>query len=127
MKMRCRFICALLIGGADTENKAKQIAHRFQVCPYVDFMATKGVQLLAVLLFPERKRWWAEYIGKHPNETFGLQNAEVTFMEEVHYPRRMRSRLPDRKQDISPCKSNCGTCQFYGECDGCPATIFYRQ
>jgi hypothetical protein len=122
-----KMICALLFGEAKTEEKAKQIAESYKNCPYIHLMATKENQLFASFFLPEKQRWWIEYVEKKPKETFGLENAEVTFVEDVQYPTQLKMRLPEEPQKISPCGSDCYTCPAYEKCLGCPATIFYKN
>lgn len=121
-----KIICALLFGEAETEEKAKQIAESYKNCPYIHLMATKENRLFASFFLPEKQCWWIEYIENKPKETFGLENAEVTFVEDVQYPTQLKVRLPQELQKISPCGSNCNTCSAYEKCLGCPATVFYK-
>lgn len=125
--MEEKLICALLVGEAETEEKAKQIARSYENCPYIKLIATKENQLFATFFLPKRQRWWIEYVEKKPRETFGLKKAEVTIVDAVQYPRKLKMGLPEKPQQISPCGSNCAICPAYEKCLGCPATIFYKH
>ena len=122
-----RLICALFFGEAENEKRVKQIAESYKDCPYINLMATKENRLFAIFFLPERQRWWIEYIEKEPKETFRLEKAKVTFVDNVQYPRRLKMRLPKESHKISPCGANCEPCPAYEKCLGCPATIFYRS
>lgn len=125
--MKEKLICALLIGEAETEEKAKQIAKSYHNCPYINFMATKEKQLFATFFLPAKQRWWIEYVEKKPKETFGLEKAKVTIANDVQYPKQLRMRLPKKPKRISPCGANCETCAAYAKCLRCPATVFYKH
>jgi len=128
-EVRELLICALLFGEAENERKAKRIAESYRDCPYVNLLATKGTQLFAMFVLPERQRWWIEYVEKKPKETFGLEKARVTFVDDVQNPRQLKMRLPRKPLHIAPCGASCGSDRVYqtGKCLGCPATIFYRS
>ena len=124
--MEAKLICALLSGEAENEEKAKHIAMSYKGCPYVSLMATKGNRLFATFFLPERQRWWIKYVGRKPRETFGLDKANVTIVDTILYPKRLKMQLPKKPEKVSPCGANCGTCPAYKErCVGCPATMFY--
>lgn len=118
---------ALLFGEAETSDKAQQIAKRYRNCPYVNFMATNEDRVFTVFVLPKRQRWWIEYVEKKPRETLGLERAKVTLADQVQSPEQLKTRLPEKPQDISPCGTNCGACPSYEKCLGCPATRFYKH
>jgi len=122
-----KLICALLVGEAETKEKAKQIAESYQNCPYIRLMSTKEKQMFATFFLPEKQRWWIEYIEKKPKQTFGLEKAKVTFVDNVQYPQKLKMRLPKTPQKISPCGANCEGCPANEKCLCCPATIFYKH
>jgi len=126
-KVENKLVCALLFGEADTSERARQIAERYKNCPYMNLMATKENQLFAALFLPQRQRWWIEYVGEKPRETFGLESAKVTIVDHVQYPDQLKMRLPESPKHISPCGSNCKACPSYEKCGGCPATTSYRH
>ena len=125
--MEEKLICALLFGEAETESKAKHIARSYQNCPYINLMATKENQLFAAFFLPEKQRWWIEYVEKKPRETFGLEKAKVTIVDDTQYPTKLKMQRPKKPQEISPCGANCGTCPANEKCLCCPATIFYKH
>ena len=122
-----KVICALLIGAADTEERAGDLAEKYRNCPYVHFIATKENQLYVIYFLPTRQRWWIETIEKKPKDTIGLEKAKVSFFDSVHYPEKLKMRYPEEALEISPCKSRCEKCSAYGKCTGCPATIFFKR
>ena len=119
--------CVLLIGEANSRDHAKQIANRFKNCPFVQMIATKDKNLYCTLFIPEQKRSWVEYIKTRPEDTFGVINVQLIFMDEFLYPQIMNLQLPHVIQEVSPCGSNCGNCPGYQNCSGCPATPFYKN
>lgn len=125
--MEENLICALLIGEADTEKKAKQIAKTYKNCPYINLMATNKNQLFATFFLPERQQWWIMDIEKTPRETFRLEKAKVIFPDEIQYPKELKMRIPEKPQEISPCGANCKACSTYENCSCCPATIFFKH
>jgi len=125
--MEGELVCALLLGEAETREKAEQIAKRYKNCPYISFMAIRENQLFAAFFLPRRQRWWIEYVEKKPKETFRLERAKVTVVDHVYYPEQLKMRLPNEPLEVSPCGTNCGTCPAYQKCLGCPATLFYKH
>jgi len=109
----------------DSPEAAERGARRYGVCPHVTFWATEGSKAYIVLAVDEAKRFWAEYIGEHPKETFGGVKADLVFVDEVYAP-LPGMRIPDELLEISPCGSNCATCPAYDTCPGCPATVHYK-
>ena len=120
-------MCALLFGEADTEKQIIEIANSYKNCPYINLMSTMGNQLYAVFFLPTRQKWWIEYIEKNPRDTFGLKNAKVTFLEKVYYPKKLKLRIPEKLNDISPCGAICKECPSLTKCSCCPATIYYKK
>jgi hypothetical protein len=94
-------------------------------CPHVAFWATRGSSAYIVLAVDESKRFWAEYITEHPEETFGGIRADLVFVDKVHSP-LPGVRIPRELGEISPCGSDCATCPAYDNCPGCPATVHHK-
>lgn len=126
-RLKENLLCALLVGKAESRDKAVQTAERYQNCPYICLMATKDNQLSAVSALPEKQKEWIEYIEKKPEETLGLEEAKVTIADEVYHSDMLQIHLPEKRQKISPCASNCETCPTYKRCLGCLATVFYKR
>ena len=120
-----KLVCALLQGEAGTST-IERIAKSYKNCPYIDFMATTRTELFATFFLPEAQKWWIEYVEKKPKETFGLEKATVTFMDVIHYPKRLKMRLPKKRGKISPCGADCSSDPIYKKCLGCPATVYYK-
>ncbi|MDH5199539.1 MAG: hypothetical protein OEW93_01525 [Candidatus Bathyarchaeota archaeon] len=106
-------------------ESAERGALRYGGCPRVAFWATKGSDAYIVLRVGEDERFWAEYIGEHPENTFGGRRAELVFAEKIHRP-ILEMKKPEELGDVSPCGSRCTTCPGYATCTGCPATIHYK-
>jgi hypothetical protein len=110
----------------DSPESAERGARCYGGCPRVAFWATKGSDAYIVLRVRGDERFWAEYIGEHPENTFRGRRAELVFAEEIHRP-IPESRMPEELGDVSPCGSRCATCPGYATCTGCPATIHYKD
>ncbi|MFP3985101.1 MAG: hypothetical protein ACLFU9_03925 [Candidatus Bathyarchaeia archaeon] len=37
---------------------------------------------------PEKQKFWIEYTVKNPQETFGFEKAEITYVDNVLYPKK---------------------------------------
>ncbi|MFX0081037.1 MAG: hypothetical protein ACFE94_04715 [Candidatus Hodarchaeota archaeon] len=124
--MKVKFVFALLIGEAETEDKVIQIAESYKNCPYVYFMSTKGKKLYAIYYLPLQQKWWIKFIEKKPQDTFGLEKAQVLFFDFIQYPDKLYLRVPIKPKKVSPCGDDCGTCSSSKRCICCPATIYYK-
>ncbi|MFW9915391.1 MAG: hypothetical protein ACFFGZ_07235 [Candidatus Thorarchaeota archaeon] len=122
-------IGALLIGNAESEQKAKQTANKYRNCPFVSLMALKGSQVFMTLFIPEEHDWWVDYIAQNPELSLKLQDVQVTYFDDVRYPEPLTMHLPEEALKITPCGSNCENCPAYESesCPGCPATVFYKK
>ncbi len=109
----------------DSPESAERSARRYGGCPRVAFWATRGSDAYIILRVGDDERFWAEYIGEHPEKTFGGRKAELVFAENIHRP-IPELREPEELGDVSPCGSRCATCPYYATCKGCPATIHYK-
>jgi hypothetical protein len=58
-------------------ESAERGAQRYGGCPRVAFWATKGSDAYIVLRVGEDERFWAEYIGEHPENTFGWEEGRA--------------------------------------------------
>ncbi len=125
--MEEKLVCTMLSGQAASEREAQNIANRFRDCPYVYFIATNGNSLYAILFLAEdRAHGWTRYQKEAPDKIFGLRRAEVTLVDEVHYPKETRLRLPSTTQATTPCGLDCSKCSVYESCSGCPASSFRK-
>lgn len=106
-------------------DSAVRSARKFGGCPHVAFWATKGSDAYIVLALDESKRFWAEYVAEHPEETFEGVRADLVFADEVH-THLPGVRIPTELGEVSPCGSDCATCPAYDDCPGCPATVHYK-
>ena len=123
-----KLVCAWLSGEGTSQSEVEDVASRFRNCPYVYFIATKKKHLYATFfLAEERARGWVENQKKKPQVILGLKKAKVTLVENVHYPREMKLRLPPQPYDVNPCGLDCGKCPRYGKCLGCPASVSFLK
>lgn len=120
-------LCGILYMEYESPEAAVKYAKRFGGCPRVYFWATMGNDAYILLAIPERERYWAEYIGEHPEPTFGGVKADLVFAEIVHTS-GYGMRVPEEPGDVSPCGSHCVACPAYtsDSCVGCPATVHYK-
>ena len=120
-------LCGILHMEYDSQEDADRYARRFSGCPRVSLWATRGSDAYIILAVPGRERYWAEYIGDHPEQTFGGVKADLVFAERVHTP-GLGMRVPKELGDVSPCGSHCATCPAYtsDSCVGCPATVHHK-
>ena len=126
--MESSLVRAVLSGQTSSRERTKEIADAFRNCPYTYFMATKKNRLFAVMLLTSaRAQIWTENQKKNPRAIFGLEEAKVTIVDNVQHPKELKLRLPREPKEKTPCGLNCANCPAYKECNGCPATIFYRK
>lgn len=119
-----------LIGGIldiefDSKKEEARSAEKFSDCPHVLFWTTSGGNAHIVLVVPERKRFWAEHVTEHPEQTFWGKKGVLVFPDEIHQPSELKMRVPSELGDRTPCGTSCPTCPSYQRCLGCPATIHY--
>ncbi|MGD2201603.1 MAG: hypothetical protein PVJ38_08240 [Candidatus Bathyarchaeota archaeon] len=111
----------------DSARKAARSAQRFSGCPQIMFWGLEGRTSHILLVVPEEKRFWAEYIAEHPASTFGGVEADPVFFDTVFHP-LPTIIAPGKLTDTSPCGSFCSSCPVYCDpCTGCPATIHHRS
>jgi len=117
--LKPRLVCTVLSGQTENEEKTREIVHAFRNCPYTYFMATKGNGLFAVMhLTPARAHIWIENQKKNPGAIFGLEKAQVTLVDSVQHPEKLRLRLPKEPKQKTPCGLNCSNCPAYKKCTG---------
>ncbi|MHA2060223.1 MAG: hypothetical protein ACW976_05550 [Candidatus Ranarchaeia archaeon] len=125
--MKKDLISALVIGVANTPDKAKKIASTYRKCPQVHYIAAQGSQVYMVFYIPIQQRWWMDYVNEEPGLAFGLESASVTVLHETNYLTKYTPRIPTKKTEVAPCGSICRNCPQIDKCLGCPATIFYKE
>ena len=120
-----KMLCGILCIEYGSSGEAERSVQRFGACPHVVFWAMKENTAYIILTVPEEKRFWVEYIGEHPEQTFGGRTAELVIADRVHTP-VLKIRKPEVQGVVSPCDSNCAECPSYSHCMGCPATVHYK-
>lgn len=116
-------ITGLLIGTADTAERAASVAEFFDKCPYCARAIHTGNTVLAVLSFPAGHRWWFESMAEDPAGTIGLQVAESFYLERINAQSPWSSGLVQPQLPRPPCGADCRACGMYKDkCRGCPAS-----
>jgi len=105
----------------DSPEEAEVAALRFKECSKVHFWGNIGAEAYIVLAVDDDSRFWSDYVGKHPETSFGGVEARLTYVESIK-PTEIRVSHEKTEGDDAPCGSVCRTCPSYGEpCLGCPA------
>ena len=105
-----------------SRDKAEAAAHRFKECPKVQFWGNHCAEAYIVLAVDNDERFWSDYVGEHPETSFGGVEARLAYVDELFKPEEMRVSHEKRAGEVAPCGSGCRTCPSYGEpCPGCPA------
>lgn len=103
-------------------EEAEAAALRFKECPKVHFWGNDGAEAYIVLAVDEDDRFWSDYVGEHPETSFGGVETRLAYVDGLFKPEDMRVSHEKRAGDVAPCGSVCRTCPSYGEpCPGCPA------
>ena len=119
-------VCVLL-GKAPTPAKAALMANRYQQCHYCVSFVSADTMIVAVYTIPSGHRWWLEWVEKQPQETLGLERAEVFFARQIQASSPWSRGQVEAKLEQGPCGANCQECPLYRkECAGCPATRHYE-
>jgi hypothetical protein len=105
-----------------SRDKAEAAAIRFKECPKVHFWGNHGSEAYIIIAVDEGEKFWSDYVGEHPERSFGGVEARIAYIDGLHKPEDIRVSQEKIKGDISPCGSVCQTCPIYCElCLGCPA------
>ena len=116
-------VCAVLIGNAESEGKAREFATKSSTCPYVATVTSAGRLVVGVFAMPADKRWWIEVPQDRP-ELLGLEKVAVFVTDRIEATSLWTRGDVRPDQKIAPCGSDCGTCpELCERCGGCPATI----
>jgi hypothetical protein len=120
-------IVGILIGRAETPEKACSISHFFGSCPYCALSTSAGTTVLSVLSLPANHRWWLDSIVENPKKTIGIEDAEVFYVD--HVPAQSPWSAGEIKAaDKPPCGADCLGCPEYKKsCPGCIATHYYSS
>lgn len=103
-------------------DEAGAAARRFKGCPKVQFWGNHDAEAYIVLAVDEDERFWSDYVGEHPDTSFGGVEARLVYFDELFKPEEIRVSHEKRGGDVAPCGSVCRTCPSYGDpCGGCPS------
>ena len=64
-----------------SRDEAVAAAHRFKECPKVQFWGNHGAEVYIVLAVDDDERFWSDYVGMHPETSFGGVEAKLTYVE----------------------------------------------
>lgn len=91
-------------------DKAEAAAHRFKEYPKVQFWGNHGAEAYIVLAVDEEERFWSEYVGEHPETSFGGVEARLVYVDGLFKPEEIRVSNEKVVGDVAPCGSVCRTC-----------------
>jgi len=80
-------------------------------------------KVFSIFVVPVERRWWLEYPSKDP-AAVGMDTACVQIIEDMRSMADLKTNIPERKLDASPCGADCRKCKAREEyeCHGSPAT-----
>jgi len=103
-------------------EEAEAAALRFKECPKVQFWGNHGAEAYIVLAVDEDSKFWSDYVGEHPETSFGGVKVRLAYVDGLFKPEEMSVSHEKTGGDDAPCGSGCRTYPSYGEpCPGCPA------
>lgn len=103
-------------------DEAEAAAQRFKACPRVQLWGNRGAEAYIVLAVEEGEGFWSDYVGEHPETSFGGVEARLVYFDRLFKPEEIRVGGEKVEGDVAPCGSVCGTCPSYGDpCSGCPS------
>lgn len=112
--------------GQTTPERASRLAEMFRPCPYCASFAATGGTILGLYAIPADHAWWLEWVEHSPEETLGLQRAEVFFARQVGATSPWSRGEIQPIQERGPCGADCRECPHYCQrCPGCPATQYF--
>ena len=120
-------VVGILVGEASSPEKARLIMEDGLRCPYTVTYALSGNTIVGIFSVPIGHEWWLEWVEKDPQETIGLEHAELFFSKKskASSPWSRGETKPILEQ--APCGADCIGCKKYDkECEGCPATVYYK-
>ncbi|MFW6040488.1 MAG: hypothetical protein ACOC85_01470 [Thermoplasmatota archaeon] len=121
-------ITGLLLGDANSSEKANEISNLFENCPYKIVNTTFDKYLILVFSIPKSHKWWLEGIKNDPKNTLGLKNVDVLFTDKIMLKGSVKNHKIESETKEHPCGSDCSQCPMYlGRCDGCPKSSFYKD
>ena len=113
--------------GKTTPERATRLAEISCMCPYCTSFSQSEGTILGLYVIPKNHNWWLEWVKQEPQETLGLQKAEVFFTQAIVASSPWSRGEVHAILDQAPCGANCPDCKMYTKkCPGCPATQHFR-
>jgi len=103
----------------NSAEEANKAGKKYRMCPKIHFWGNAGNEAYLILKVPDDNKFWSDYIGSKPENTFGGVEARLEYMNTVHSP-EVEITYEKVEGDTAPCGSKCSTCPAYGQCTGCP-------
>ncbi len=120
------FVLGILLGEAQTPERAASIAGTYRGCPYCVLYENADCTVLGVFSIPPDHKWWLEWAVENPEETLGLRKVEIFFAKAITGSSPWSREEARPLMDRAPCGADCGKCHRYSNgCIGCPATKHY--
>lgn len=118
-------ICAILVGKAPDQNKARSLVLASESCPYVALYTAKEDTIIAVFTLPKSQSNWIAYPDVKP-KFLELEPIATILTEQIQASSPWSRGEVKPEAYETPCQKRCDKCPRYRtSCDGCPATIFY--
>ncbi|MBU7030970.1 MAG: hypothetical protein HXS53_00440 [Theionarchaea archaeon] len=117
----------ILIGEAPTSENAENIVNHGKKCPYSAHYMSIDTLIMGLFVMPSDHTPWLTYLEDHP-DVMGLNRAEVFLTKNVQASSPWSRGEVNPLLERAPCDSPpCTGCPLYTkECNGCPATVYYR-
>jgi hypothetical protein len=104
----------------NSAEEAEKAGKKYGSCPKVHFWGNKDDEAHIILKVPEDNKFWSDYVGENPENTFGGTEARIEYIGAVQSPEPIIS-YDKIEGERAPCGARCNTCPAYGMCSGCPA------
>jgi hypothetical protein len=118
-------IVGILLGQIKTENVTK-LCETVSKYPYCTSFSHSSDTVLGLYVIPKNHCWWLEWVEQEPQETLGLDKAEVFFIQAILTSSPWSRGEVQAKLEKAPYGANCLECAMYTKkCLGCPGTQYF--
>ena len=124
---------AVVMLEVENAEAMQNLLDRFKECPRVIqiFKTIGGYNLIALVIAETPETLESISMEKCSLRSCkGIRRSEFYPISETYFSPflQLRENLAHKKNTVSPCKVNCGTCNRYQnkKCVGCPTTVHYR-